>query len=143
MRSQKLSAALRSILAKEGIVPRSASAMGVPRPFAKTDWYGWAGAESWPGGEVPWIVEVEFPGKDISDEFSFEYNDETGSNIGFATAIADAEGVGLYFSSDDGDQGPMFHKTQKLEPEEAEGALKAVVRHLKSGRVPSGFRHDN
>lgn len=126
------------------IVERTASE-GVPRPFKREDWFGWAGAEEWSKEEPPWILEMDFRG-DLSDSFEFGgrgYVEDVGVNTQYVVAIADSEGIGLYFNSDDGDQGPMFHKNQRMEPEEAEGALKAVARHLKSGRLPPGYKHTN
>ena len=117
------------------------------REFVREDFYGWAGAESWSDDQLPWILEVEFEG-DISrdlllQEMSHGYAAEFGVHTQFATAVADKHGIGLYFTGPDGEQGPMFDKSGVLEPEVAEGALKAIARHLSEGRIPPGFVHNN
>ena len=120
---------------------------GVPREFKHEDYYGWAGAEGWGDAGEPWIIEMPFKGN-ISRNLHLGqmgpgYAEEFGIHTQQVAAIADSQGIGIYFSSNDGDQGPMFHKNTNLEAEEAEGALKAVARYLKGGKLPPGYKHDN
>lgn len=128
--SSKFSA-LPQILAQEGLLRKSAQK--APREFSRTDWMGWSGAERWPDGSNPWIVEL--------DNLSLE--ESTLSAFDSVVAIADKEGLSLYLTNEDGDEGPAYAKTRPLEPEEAEGALKAIVRHLQGGKMPPGFRKFN
>lgn len=119
----------------------------VIREFVKEDFYGWAGAESWSDTQLPWIMEVEFEGNISGElllsEMSPGYLEEFGRHTQFVTAIADPRGIGIYFTGSGGEQGPMFNRTRDLEPEVAEGALKAIARHLKEGRIPPFFIHNN
>lgn len=105
----------------------------VPRPFEKNDWYGWAGAENLADGSPPWIMEI--------DDLAFLFGDPQGPTATSCVLIADSSGVSLNFFTEDPDfEAPTYDKQQRgFEPEEAEAALKAAARYLKSGRFPSGF----
>jgi len=130
---------LADILKDEGLTKTA----GKIREFVRSDWYGWAGAEAWPDHE-PWLAELEnvkIP--DLADYLDFgEYGDNEAWDV---QLVGDAEGVGIHFyGSRSGDQGPTFHlRGSGWEPEEAYGALKAALRKVQSGKIPSRYTHEN
>lgn len=58
------------------------------QPFSKHDWYGWAGAEAFPGGAEPLIGECTVVNRD-------------GATV-FATVIVDAQGVTVNLDDEEG-----------------------------------------
>lgn len=115
------------------------------RRFRDSDWWGWAGAERFEDNSEPFIFEEVFRG-DISDELNFyrdDYLETFGKNTQVVVGIADSQGIGLHFSSDEGDQGPIFSLSRRMDAEEAEFSLNKVLRSIKQGKIPLGFEHSN
>ncbi len=125
---------LKSILASEGIsvTAQAGAKVSPPRVFNNGDWMGYSGAEAWEeDSQDPYLIEFEF-----AEPVTWR-----GVPVPVIGGQVIADSTGLFFEVSPEGYEDSYWATQSKswEPEEAEGALKALARKLASGNLPSGL----
>ena len=119
----------KAILAGLGQTKKAST--GKIRPFTKNDWRRFNGVENFENGSEPFILELDFKG-------DFPATGEENSQR--AVLVADPNGVGIHFTSNDGDEGPRYYLSMDMDEYDAELQLEKASRSLSQGVLPRGFQ---
>lgn len=136
----------KAILSSLGKTAGSKVASDEIYPFNQGDWNIWAGAESWgPPYEEhdPFIayLDLKIPWEHVSDRVrGRELEDRTPTNKWEGVMIGDARGISLDISSSDTEL--QFLYSEEADPDEIYSMMKAALRSLKSGKIPSWLKFD-
>lgn len=134
---EKGSGLRKAILA--GLQKTSEKADGTVRAFTKVDYMGYAGA-------VPFTVTTQVPPwMALLDLKPGTYNGVDVGEDAQATIVCDSEICGIDISWEGGNEyeGHAFFASRgNSDPEVAKSLAEGIVKALKAGRIPSGFKRE-
>tara|TARA_B100000900_G_C20411803_1_gene647150 strand:- start:263 stop:652 length:390 start_codon:yes stop_codon:yes gene_type:complete len=121
-------------------------------PISDLDYQGFYGAEGWGehfGDEIeeyirPWWSDLDVRLKGTLDEYDGEPEIDLANHEFEAVIVGDRNGVGLYLNDyRDENEYPLdmaFYLDRDHEPDEAYGAVKALIKNLKRGKIPKKYK---